>query len=257
VLLLLMVALHMYQHTRGLAPETSRKLFHLGGGLTTLALPWMFADVWPVLLLTAITVPALLTLKHVQRLRKGLGGVLYGVTRPSLGEVYFPLSACLLFALAHDRPLLYSVPLLILTVADPTAAIIGERFGSLKYATRDGHKSLEGSLAFFVVAFIGTCGPLLLAGAAPDVGVPGVGFTLALLLTLIEAISWRGLDNLLIPVTGFIFLQSLLDSNLVVLLVSILLIAGILATVTILWGHPERAQPPADDPSQPTVTRSS
>src|SRR5262249_43227943 len=39
-LTLLMLAIHLYQRTRGLAPETSRKLFHLSGGLTTLALPW-------------------------------------------------------------------------------------------------------------------------------------------------------------------------------------------------------------------------
>ncbi len=239
---LLMVAIHYYQHARGLAPETSRKLFHLSGGLTTLALPWMFADVWPVLLLTAITVPSLLALKHVRRLRDGLGDVLYGVTRPSLGEVYFPLSACLLFVLAHDQPLLYLVPLLLLTLADPAAAIVGSRFGVLHYVTRDGQKSLEGSLAFFAVSFVCTAGALLLAAPTTDVTTPGVALTLALLLTLVEAISWRGLDNLLIPVTGFIFLESLLASNLVALLVSVLLIAAILGAITIPWGQPQRVR---------------
>ena len=237
---LLMVGIHYYQRAWGLAPETSRKLFHLGGGLTTLALPWMFSDVWPILLLTAITVPALLTLKHVRRLRDGLGDVLYGVTRPSLGEVYFPLSACLLFVLAHDRPLLYAVPLLTLTLADPMAAIIGSRFGSLQYMTRDGHKSLEGSLAFFVVTFFCTACALLLTTPAPGVAVPGVALTLALLLTLVEAISWRGLDNLLIPVTGFIFLESLMDANLAALLVSVLLVAVVVGAICIPWGQPQR-----------------
>jgi phytol kinase len=242
-LMLLMVGIHYYQHARKLAPETSRKLFHLGGGLTTLALPWMFADVWPVVLLTAITVPTLLALKYVRRLRNGLGDVLYGVTRPSLGEVYFPLSACLLFVLAHDRPLLYIVPLLLLTLADPAAAIIGSRYGSLQYVTRDGHKSLEGSLAFFIVSFLGTSGALLLGAPTADVAAPGVALTLALLLTLVEAISWRGLDNLLIPVTGFIFLESLMASNLVALLVSVLLVAAILGAICIPWGQPQRAKP--------------
>jgi phytol kinase len=242
-LMLLMVGIHYYQHARHLTPETSRKLFHLGGGLTTLALPWMFADVWPVVLLTAITVPTLLALKHVRRLRNGLGDVLYGVTRPSLGEVYFPLSACLLFVLAHDRPLLYIVPLLLLTLADPAAAIVGSRYGSLQYVTRDGHKSLEGSLAFFIVSFLGTSGALLVAAPTADVAAPGVALTLALLLTLVEAISWRGLDNLLIPVTGFIFLESLMASNLVALLVSVLLVAAILGAICIPWGQPQRAKP--------------
>ena len=106
----------------------------------------------------------------------------------------------------------------------------------------DGHKSLEGSLAFFTVAFLGTAGALLLAGPTAGVAVPGVALTLALLLTLVEAISWRGLDNLLIPVTGFIFLESLMDSNLVALLVSVLLIAAILGAIMIPWGQPQRAR---------------
>lgn len=242
VLSLLIVALHFYQHARHLAPETTRKLFHLSGGLTTLALPWMFADVWPVLLLTAITVPALLTLKYVRRLRDGLGDVLYGVSRPSLGEIYFPLSACLLFVLAHDQLLLYTVPLLILTLADPAAAIVGSRYGSLQYITREGRKSLEGSMAFFIVAFLCTSGALLLANPAVDMTVPGVALTLALLLTLVEAISWRGLDNLLIPVTGFVFLASLLASNLTALMVSVLLITAVLGAICIPWSQPQRAE---------------
>jgi phytol kinase len=160
-----------------------------------------------------------------------------------LGEVNIPLSACLLFVLAHDRPLLYIVPLLLLTLADPAAAIVGSRYGSLQYVTRDGHKSLEGSLAFFIVSFLGTSGALLVAAPTADVAAPGVALTLALLLTLVEAISWRGLDNLLIPVTGFIFLESLMASNLVALLVSVLLVAAILGAICIPWGQPQRAKP--------------
>ncbi len=244
VLSLLIVTLHFYQRARHLAPETTRKLFHLSGGLTTLALPWMFADVWPVLLLTAITVPTLLTLKYVRRLRNGLGDVLYGVSRPSLGEIYFPLSACLLFVLAHDQPLLYSVPLLILTLADPAAALVGSRYGSLQYITLEGRKSLEGSLAFFIVAFLCTSGMLLLADWTVAEAVPGIALTLALLLTLVEAISWRGLDNLLIPVTGIIFLASLLASNLTALMASVLLITAVLGAICIPWSQPKRADSP-------------
>ncbi|HEU4782752.1 MAG TPA: hypothetical protein VFS83_05375, partial [Ktedonobacterales bacterium] len=62
------------------------------------------------------------------------------------------------------------------------------------------------------------------------------------LLTLVEAISWRGLDNLLIPLTGFVFLRSLLASDLTALLVSVLLIAAILSAITIPWGQPQRAR---------------
>ena len=239
-LMLLMLALRWCQWRFALAPEASRKLFHIGGGLTTLTFPWVFQTWWPPLALLPLTVGTLLALKHLRGLRGGLGRVLYGIERESLGEVYMPLSITIVWLLSAGQPVLYCVPVVVLTLADPAAAIIGSHFGSLQYVTRDGHKSLEGSLAFFVVTFFCTAGALLLATPTPGVAVPGVALTLALLLTLVEAISWRGLDNLLIPVTGFIFLESLMDSNLAALLVSVLLIAAILGAICIPWGLPQR-----------------
>ena len=41
-LMLLMLALRWCQWRFALAPEASRKLFHIGGGLTTLTFPWVF-----------------------------------------------------------------------------------------------------------------------------------------------------------------------------------------------------------------------
>src|SRR5690348_1129414 len=77
VLVLLMGALRLYQRFGSLAPETARKLFHIGGGLTTLTFPWIFAQPWPVIVLTAVTIPTLLALKYVSVLKAGLGAVLY------------------------------------------------------------------------------------------------------------------------------------------------------------------------------------
>jgi phytol kinase len=242
-LALLMVTLRLYKGARHLAPEASRKLFHGGGGLTTLALPWVFADVWPVLLLTAVTVPALLALKHVRALRGSLGGVLYDVKRDSLGEVYFPLSACLLFVLAHDRPLVYLVPLL-LTLADPAAAMAGARYGRLRYATRGGHKTVEGSVAFFLVSCCCAAIPVLLAAPTGRKEALGIAITLALLVTLVEAISWNGLDNLLIPLTGFIFLEALLASDLGALASAVFIVAALLAFLCIPYGEPARPLSP-------------
>src|SRR5579859_5856618 len=79
VLTLLMLALHGCQHRYGLAPEASRKLFHVGGGLTTLVFPWIFPVWWPPVALLPLTVGTLLALKHLRGLRVGLGRVLYGI----------------------------------------------------------------------------------------------------------------------------------------------------------------------------------
>src|SRR5260370_39852938 len=151
LLLGLMVGLRLFQLVRPLAPETSRKLFHITGGLTTLTFPWLFASAWPVVLLALVTIPSLFALKYIRTFKGNLGSVLYRVDRKSFGEMYFPLSVCLLFVFAHGNALLFIIPILILTLADPVAAVIGSRYGRLRYMVTKGQKSVEGSAAFFLV----------------------------------------------------------------------------------------------------------
>ncbi len=161
VLTILMAGLALYQKWQPLSPEASRKLFHIGGGLTTLTFPLVFASPWPVVLLALITIPSLLAVKYIRALKGNLGSVLYRVDRASFGEIYFPLSVCLLFVFARGNAILFLIPVLILTLADPAAAVIGCRYGRLRYTLIKGHKSVEGSAAFFLVAFPCVLFPLL------------------------------------------------------------------------------------------------
>ncbi len=210
----LMGALYLYKRRRPLDPEVSRKLFHAGGGLVALTFPLLFADVWPVLALAALTAAGLYALKRVRPLRKGPGAVLYGIERTSRGELYFPLSVGLLFVVAHGDALFYEVPLLILTLADPAAALAGARYGRLRYPTMDGrgHKSVEGSAAFFVVALLGVQTLLLCAGAG-SLSMVLTAMGVALTATLAEAVGWRGLDNLSVPLAAFLALRLLPEAG--------------------------------------------
>jgi len=207
---MLLMALRRYQRRCEPHPEIVRKLMHLGMGLVTLSLPWLFAEAWPVLALAALVITLLIALRVSHRLRQALGRVLCGVERRSLGEIYFAASAAILFALAKDDVILFCVPMLILTLADAAGALIGLRYGKRRYRTPDGEKSLEGSITFFVVAFLSAHVPLLLTTDVGRVESLLIAATLGLLLTLVEAMAWRGLDNLFIPLGGFVLLSSLL-----------------------------------------------
>ena len=70
-----------------------------------------------------------------------------------MGSFTFPSQSAILFALARGDKLLYSIPILVLTFADAVAAVLGERYGTVAYEGIGGTKSLEGSVAFFTVAF--------------------------------------------------------------------------------------------------------
>jgi phytol kinase len=165
------------------------------------------------LALAPLTVALLLALKHVRRLRGELGAVLYGIERRSLGEVYMPLGITLVWVLSGGDPLLFCPPVLMLALADPVAALVGIRFGRHRYATVDGEKSVEGSLAFCLVAAAAVLLPLLIAGRVTHVEGLLIALNVALLAMIAESVAWRGLDNFFIPLVGYALLRIFLPMH--------------------------------------------
>ncbi|GAB4453149.1 MAG: hypothetical protein OHK0029_05360 [Armatimonadaceae bacterium] len=200
-------------------PEIVRKLLHVGMGLVTLSFPWLFSASWPVWVLAAGASLLLLLLKRGNRaggaagnaLRAQLGGVVDGVQRESLGEIYFPLAVAVLFFLTRGNPVAFIVPMLLLTLSDAVAALIGVRYGALRYTTDEGQKSWEGSIAFFVTAFLSVHIPLLLFTDIGRAECLYIALILGLLVMLLEAVAWAGLDNLLVPLGGYMLLRSFWD----------------------------------------------
>lgn len=217
VFVALMGGLRVYRRSRPTDPEMTRKVLHVGMGLVTLPLPWLFAASWPVLLLAALFALFLTTLRVSRSLRRIFGGVIDGVTRDSVGEICFPVAVGVVFLLSAGNGLLFCIPMLILALADAAAALVGTRYGRLRYATTDGHKSVEGSVAFLVVAFLGTHTPLLLFSDTDGPESLIIALTLGLLVTLLEAIAWRGLDNLFVPLGACLLLKLFLGLDLIAL----------------------------------------
>lgn len=217
-----------------MAPELSRKLFHAGSGVILLSLPWLFEEPWPVLIWAGVSLAAMVVLLLVPGLKQRLAGNVYEVDRVSYGDFYFIIGVAALFFLAHEVPYTYFVPLTMLAFADATSAVIGKRFGRHKYEATDGRKSIEGSAAFFIVAFIAT---LIWLPTHPGLELwQGVliGLILGFVVMLLEAIAWRGLDNLLIPLGGFLLLVTYLEMSTLELGIH-LVVAGLLVSFVFGW----------------------
>jgi len=204
---LLMLALRSLQRNGRLQPELARKLFHIGGGLIGLALPWLTPQPVEVILLTCISVASLYALARGRQLQEYAGKVLSSVGRQSLGDICFPISVCVLFLVARQDPPLYYIPLLILTFGDAVAALIGVRYGLKRYLSTDGHKSVEGSASFFITAFFCAHVWLLLGTNTGRLESLLIAAILGLLVMMLEAVSWNGLDNLFIPLASFLLLR--------------------------------------------------
>lgn len=224
--------LRVYGHTCQPHPEILRKLLHVGMGLVTLTFPWVFTLTWPVWVLAAISALLLAATRIPNPLQRKLGGVIDGVQRRSLGEIYFPIGVALVFQLSDRDPLLYGISILLLTLADAIAALIGIFYGHVQYTAAGGRKSAEGSVAFFTVAFLSTHVPLLLFTDTGRAESLLLGVTIGLLVMLIEAVAWDGLDNLLIPLGGFLLLTGYREMTVTTLA---LLFAGTLGWVAFVF----------------------
>jgi phytol kinase len=97
-----------------------------------------------------------------------------------------------------SHPPAFSYAALMLALPDPAAALVGRRFGSLRWPIPGGEKSLFGSLAFFAVAF----GIGIVFGLATGNGSILTVAAVALVITGVEAVLGYGLDNLFIPVVA-------------------------------------------------------
>lgn len=235
VSLVLLGGVRWYQRARQPSAEWARKLLHLGVGLLALVMPFLFHEIWPVLVVGLVYTLALALLRFGRLLREGPGQVLHSVSRTSLGEFSFVFAMCLIFLLAGDNTILYVIPLMILATADVAAAVVGVQYGRVRYDSEEGRlKSVEGSVAFFVVAFFCVHVPLLLFTNIGRLESLLLAAILAFMVMLAEAVSWNGLDNLIVPVVSFILLRWLIDETAAELALHLVVIVA-LASLVRVW----------------------
>jgi phytol kinase len=175
-------------------PEIARKSVHFLSGLTALSFPYWIQSHWLVLLLAS----SFLAIVAVAK-RKGMLKSIHGIGRKSYGALYFPLAVYGIFLLGHTRPVLYFIAILVMTVSDTLAALLGERYGSIRYAVEGTVKSLEGSVVFLFVTFLCVHLSLLLLTPIDKRSSIVIALVMALLVTGFEAISVSGFDNIFVP----------------------------------------------------------
>lgn len=190
--------------------EHTRKLVHVGTGLLTLLFPVLLSDqIWVFALCASFLL--ILLASRFWRLLPSINGV----ERKTYGSLLYPVIVYLVFlffaqvslAAGQKLYLYFYLPILILAIGDPVAALVGRRFPLRSFRIWGGNKSLGGSSAFLAVAF-GLSLLLMFWNAVPfsfgDLasgpgGVFGICLEIAVLATLAEALSGNGWDNFTVP----------------------------------------------------------
>jgi phytol kinase len=183
--------------------ETSRKIIHIGTGIIIAF--WPYYVEWPIITGLSIAMLAVISISYTCN----IFGSIHSVQRITKGEILYPVSVglCSLF---QPEPWIFALAILHLALADGMAALIGLKYGKrTAYTKLSRGKSVAGSAAFFVTSFVLLMlGALLLPGADIDY-MPIIFACIALGLTVLESLSWYGLDDITVPL-GVVAVLSLL-----------------------------------------------
>lgn len=125
--------------------------------------------------------------------------------KESLGTVYYALSLFILAILTFgplNNPILGLCGILVMGYGDGLAAVIGQAIKSKEFIIRGNKKSLAGSLAMFCVTLIIFLGFLTYSNSEYII-IKSV--LVAIIMTIIEAFSIKGTDNLTVPLIASLF----------------------------------------------------
>jgi phytol kinase len=184
--------------------EISRKAVHVFSGIIALTFPYYIHSHWIVLGLVGFFGLLMIVTKRIHFLSS-----VHEVGRKSYGSLYYPLAIYLIYLLASDTPVLYFTSILVLTVSDAFAALVGKRYGTIKFEIEGNIKSVEGSVCFLFLSFICVLIPLLLMSNTGNLEAIFIALIISILLTGFEAISPTGSDNIIIPYGTYFLLSKM------------------------------------------------
>ena len=127
-----------------------------------------------------------------------------------LGTVYYAISLLLLSIYTFGiirRPEIGLCAVLIMGYGDGLAAIIGRSIESFSYKIGNSQKTLAGSCTMFFISFL--IAAVFLASIASPMWLLKA-ILLAISVTVIEAISVKGTDNITVPVFACLLLSVML-----------------------------------------------
>ncbi|NLF02121.1 MAG: phosphatidate cytidylyltransferase [Anaerolineales bacterium] len=188
---------------RGYSVDFTRKAIHIGVGM------WSFGT---VLLFErrafAMIPPLVFVAINALSYWRGAFKAMETGEKGQLGTVYFPISFAALVWLLWGQPALLVASLMPMTWGDALAAIVGRRIGRHPYTVGRNTRSLEGSLAMFLSAWVATLAPLLVLAPTPFSAPVAVAVAAATALgaTVVEAVSPWGIDNLTVPAVSALIL---------------------------------------------------
>ena len=189
-------------------PEVSRKFLHIMVGNMIFAMPF-FSDPW--VMVWFLTLPITIALfflteyspvkieNSVTESGHALGLFFYAAIWTFLIAIFTIIAPA-----GDPKYYIWIVALAIVPMVygDGFAALIGQKFGKIKFTVFGGTKSLEGSLTMFVVTTVMSVFVWMVFASIgctmPEFNIVNI-IAISAVATLCEAFSYGGIDNLTVP----------------------------------------------------------
>jgi phytol kinase len=190
--------------------EFTRKFIHIGVGCWVVGTALLFKT-WYLAIIPPLSFVAINAVSYWQ----GTFKAMESESRENLGTIYFPIAFAGIIYYFWGQPVLMVASLMPMTWGDAMAAIFGQRYGHYKFSIGRNTRSLEGSIAMLFWSWIATFLALFIMPSLA--GKPAINWLLALMYgaavaivcTLVEALTPWGLDNLTVPAAAAFILHML------------------------------------------------
>ncbi len=180
-------------------PEFSRKFLHIMVGNMIFAMPF-FSSPWVMII--GLTLPAsigtfLLTEYSPIKIENSMTE-----SGHALGLFFYSAIWTILLVIFGNYIWIVALAIVPLVYGDGFAALIGIKFGKVKFSIFGSTKSLEGSLSMFVVTTVMSVFVWMVFTSIgynmPEFNIVNI-ILISAVATLCEAFSYGGIDNLTVP----------------------------------------------------------
>ena len=189
-------------------PEVSRKFLHIMVGNMIFAMPF-FQDPWTMVWFLTLPITIILFFlteyspvkieNSVTESGHALGLFFYAGIWTILIAIFTTIAPA-----GNPKYFIWIVALAIVPMVygDGFAALIGQKFGKIKYTIFGGTKSLEGSLTMFVITTVMSVFVWMvfvsIGCTMPEFNIVYI-IMISAVATVCEAVSYGGIDNLTVP----------------------------------------------------------
>ncbi len=186
----------------GMEGEITRKFAHFTATLSTITFPYLFEDHWYVLALAIVFFILLFVSRNYKYLKS-----IHDIKRISVGSYILPVAVYITFLISFklEERILFILPMLVLAICDPMAGILGINLQEYNHKIRIFKWKLQktwlGSLSFLVSCFVVSIIALFFYYEVFDLKTFWLALIISITGTLAEMLSWKGTDNIVIPLS--------------------------------------------------------